>query len=109
MSIIETEDELQASVADALITISNTQEGLTITSEESLPINIIVDETVIAIESAMVEIESSEVSITADEAMEVEVGADFDLSVGGAIEMESGDVDIDAAAVEVEAALFTVE
>lgn len=107
-TITETDEEILVSLP-ALVSISNTQDGLTIASDEGLPIEISADETMISVTDAMVEIESADVSVTADSAMEIEAGGDFDLSVGGAIEMEAGDVDIDAAAVEVEAGLFTVE
>jgi hypothetical protein len=41
--------------------------------------------------------------------VEIEAGADFDLTVDGAVELESGDITVTAGAVEIESALFTVE
>ena len=45
----------------------------------------------------------------AEAAVELEAGAVFDLTVGGAVELESGDIIVTAGAVEIESALFTVE
>jgi hypothetical protein len=81
--------------------------GYTIFSPE-LPVTISVDETVVEISAEGIEMEAPDISLTAEAAVEVEAGADFDLTVGGAVEVESSDISITALAVEVEAALFTV-
>jgi len=63
----------------------------------------------ISITAEGIEVEAPDISLTAEAAVEVEAGADFDLSVGGAVEIDSSDMSVTAAAVDFEAALFTVE
>ena len=48
-------------------------------------------------------------NLSSGKVVRIEAGADVDVSVAGAMTVEASDVDIDAAAVEVESALFTVE
>ena len=92
-----------------LVQVINDDAGLQILSEDGLPVEISVGDTDITITDAMIEVASSDVSVTAEAAVELEAGADFDLTVGGATEVESSDITVTAAAVEVETGLFTVE
>ena len=111
MSEINTEEEGDTILVSLPMTIQiiNDPEGLQILSEEGLPITVSVDDTHIEITSAAMEVESADINVSAEAAVEVEAGADFDLSVGGAVEVESSDITIVAGAVEVESGLFTVE
>lgn len=109
MTSVSSDAETTTIMAEALVRIVNDERGMRIISEEGLPVEISVDETLITISPEGVVVESAEVNITAEAAMEVEAGGDFDLSVGGLIAVEAGDVDIDAAAMQIAAGLFTVE
>ena len=109
MTDIEEEEDAMVMSIPSLVQVINDDAGMQILSEEGLPITISVDDTTIEITSAAIEIESADINLTAEAAIEVEAGADFDLTVGGAIEVESPDVMVTAAAVEFESALFTVE
>jgi hypothetical protein len=111
MSALNTEEESDTIIMTVpmLVQVINDEAGLQILSEDGLPVTISIDDTNIEITPAAIEIESADISLTAEAAVEVEAGADFDLSVGGAVEVETADLTIAAAAVEVESALFTVE
>jgi uncharacterized protein (DUF2345 family) len=109
MTSVSSDAETTTIMAEALVRVINDERGMRIISEEGLPVEISVDETLITISPEGVVVESAEVNITAEAAMEVEAGGDFDLSVGGLIAAEAGDVDIDAAAMQIAAGLFTVE
>ena len=63
----------------------------------------------ISITAESFKVEALDISLSAETAEEVEAGADFDLSVGGAVEIDSSDMSVTATAVDFEAALFTVE
>ncbi len=91
-----------------MVVVINDPGGLQVISEAAKPVTISVDDTNIAITAAAIEVESADISLTAEAAIELEAGADFDLSVGGACEVETGDVSVTAGAVEFEAGLFTV-
>lgn len=106
---VEEEEDTLVMTIPSMVQVINDEAGLQILSEEGLPIIISVDDTNIQISSASVSIETADIDLTAEAAMEVEAGADFDLSVGGAIEVESADLNVDAGAVEVLSGLFTVE
>ena len=111
MNITRNEDAVEIELPAALGVTSadpSNPEGLTIFNKEG-PIRIQSGETVLLITAEGVEIESTDISLTAEGAVEIEAGADFDLTVGGAVEIETTDISVTAAAVEVEAALFTVE
>ena len=110
MSTVSTEEQadlIVISVAPIVQTI-NDSEGMQILSEEGLPITISVDDTNIEITAEGIEVEAADISLTAEAGVEIEAGADFDLSVGGAAEVETGDVSVTAGAVEFESVLFTV-
>ena len=104
---LTTEDTMMVTM-DPMVLVLNDVTGLQVISEAGKPVSINVDDTNIEITSAAIEVESADISLTAEAAIELEAGADFDLSVGGACEVETGDVSVSAAAVEFEAALFTV-
>ncbi len=106
---VEEEEDTLVMTIPSMVQVINDEAGLQILSEEGLPIIISVDDTNIQISSASVSIETADIDLTAEAAMEVEAGADFDLSVGGAVEVESADLNVDAGAVEVLSGLFTVE
>ena len=111
MSMINTEEQADMIVVSvpSLIQTINDAEGMQILSEEGLPLSISVDDTNIEITAEGIEVESADISLTAEAAVEIEAGADFDLSVGGAVEVETGDVSVTAGAIEIESVLFTVE
>ena len=91
-----------------MVEVINDEAGMQILSEDGLPITISVDETVIEITPEIIEVTAPDINITAEAAVEVEAGADFDLSVGGAVEVETGDISVAAGAAEFEVGLFTV-
>ncbi|MCH2162958.1 MAG: hypothetical protein MK085_13950 [Phycisphaerales bacterium] len=107
---VNTEEEADAVIMTIppLVEVLNDEEGMQILSEEGLPITISVDETIIEITPEIIEIEAPDINLTAEAAVEVEAGADFDLTVGGAVEVESPEISVASAAVEFEAGLFTV-
>ena len=110
MPPLNTAEEADATIVSIppQIEVIKDMDGLQILSPEELPITIEVSTTAITINPAMIEIEAANVNITAEAAVEVEAGGDFNLT-SGAAEIEAGDISASAGAVEFESGLFTVE
>lgn len=88
------------------VMVVNDSAGMQIVGVDGQTIELLADDTVVSITPALIELEAPDISLTSEGAVEVET-SDMNITAA-ALEAESGDISLSSGAVEVEAGLFTV-